>query len=212
MKEMFTRWPGTPPEGRSAARCVVSYPETCGETTVGEGWDLPLSERHWQEAEMAAREELARAVANELEALALAERERLDRDPAVVRALQDIPVAIGTVFGARWEREDSVRYEEAQAAAFPLDGLEGMTDPETLAFDYGRYDGDGPVEWWTDERLLLLRFMRQARGEGLSRLVVDLEKLRERATIQLALAERDFERRYAAPRRAAREAEQRAGG
>ena len=48
--------------------------------------------------------------------------------------------------------------------------------------------------------------MRRACGEGLPRLVQDLEGLRERATVQLILAESDFERRYAAPRKAARDA------
>ena len=201
MTEMFTRWPGTPPEGRDAARCVVSYPTVCGEPTVGEGWDLPLCERHWREAEMAAREELVRAVGNELEALAFAEGNRAEGNRAGAAALGGAGCP-----SLDWTREDSDRYEEALAGAFPLEGLEGLTDPETLRFDYDhRYEGDGPVEWWTDERLLLLRFMRQASGEGLPRLVADLERLRERATAQLALAERDYERRWVARRKAAKE-------
>ena len=206
MRELFRRYnPDTPPEERKGSpACVAPYPEPCGEAAVGEGWDLPLCERHWREAEMSAREELVRAVADELRVLALAEGERAYGNGAVVRALRDIPATVGTVLGAGWEREDSELYAEALAAAFPTD--EGRADPDTLAFDYGRYDGDGPVEWWTDERYLLLRFMRRACGEGLPRLVQDLEGLRERATVQLMLAERDFERRYAAPRKAARDA------
>jgi len=38
------------------------------------------------------------------------------------------------------------------------------------------------------------------------------EGLREHATVQEALAERDYELRYVAPRKAAREAVERAGG
>ncbi len=41
---------------------------------------------------------------------------------------------------------------------------------------------------------------------GLPGLVLDLERLRERATAQLILADRDYEWRYVAPRKAAREA------
>ena len=66
----------------------------------------------------------------------------------------------------------------------------------------------GPVEWWEDARMLLLRFLRQASERGLP----GLARLREWATVQLVLAGRDYERRYAAPRRAAREAKERAGG
>ena len=54
--------------------------------------------------------------------------------------------------------------------------------------------------------------MRLASDKGLPRLMQDLEGVRERATVQQALAERDYERRYVAPRKAAREAKERAGG
>ena len=82
-------------------------------------------------------------------------------------------------------------------------GLAPTTPPREPAWLV--HEGDGPVEWWADERYLLLYFMRRASGEGLPRLVEDLEGLREKATVQLALAERDMDRRYyVVPRRAAR--------
>ena len=64
---------------------------------------------------------------------------------------------------------------------------------------------------WEDARILLLRFLRQASERGLPGLALDLERLRERATVQLRLAERDCGRRYVAPRKAALEAKERAG-
>ena len=42
--------------------------------------------------------------------------------------------------------------------------------------------------------------------------MLDLERLRERATVRRVLAERDYDRRYVAPRRAAKEAKERAAG
>ena len=42
-------------------------------------------------------------------------------------------------------------------------------------------------------------------------MTADLERLREKATVQLVLANADYERRYVAPRKAAREAKERAG-
>ena len=93
-----------------------------------------------------------------------------------------------------------------RAAAFPVEGRDDLTDPETLAFDYDCYEGDGPTEWWEDERYLLLYFIHRASAEGLPRLMRDLEGLRERATAQIVLAYADQGRRYTAPRRTAREA------
>jgi hypothetical protein len=203
MEELFTRYgPEPPPEGHEVPVCVVSYPEPCGEEAVGEGWDLPFCEGHWREAEMSAREELVAAVQNELENLAFAEDQRFHKNKAAVRALRDAGAP-----GLDWTVSDSDAYDAARAAAFPTEGRDDLTDSDTPAYDYGRHEGDGPVEWWSDERYLLLYFMRRASAEGLPRLVQDLEGLRERATVQLALAERDMERRYVVPRKAAREAE-----
>ena len=202
MRDLFTRYdPSTPPEEREGSPvCVASYPEPCGEPAVGEGWGcLALCERHWREAEMAAREELADALDNELENLEFAENQRRHKNEAVVWALRG---AGGP--GLEWAAADSDAYDAARAAAFPTEGREDLTDPGTLAHDYGRHEGDGPVEWWSEERYLLLYFMRRASGEGLARLMRDLEGLCERATVQLALAERDLDRRYVP--RAGREA------
>src|SRR3712207_4953201 len=88
---------------------------------------------------MAARQELVRAVNDDLCALACAEDERAERNGAVVRALRDIPAAVGALFGARWEREDSYRYEEALDAAYPVEGLEDLTDRVATSFDYRQY-------------------------------------------------------------------------
>ncbi len=53
------------------------------------------------------------------------------------------------------------------------------------------------------------RRIRHSRTPGEQAL--DPEGLREQATVQLILAERDYERRYVAPRKAAREAKRQAG-
>ena len=154
-----------------------------------------------------------RTINGDLCALAYAEDQRAERNRAVVRALREIPAAVGAAVGVQWEREDSKRYEEALATAFPPDDLGGHADPETtLGFDYRRhYEGDGPVGWSSDTQNLLLRFLRQASEEGVPHLVADLERLREKATVQLFLAERDYERRWLALPREERRAIIRAG-
>jgi hypothetical protein len=209
MMELFTRYdPTTPEEERKGSPvCVASYPEPCGEPAVGEGWDLPLCERHWREAELAAREELVSELQNELEALVWAEDQRFHKNRAVVRTLRDAGDP-----RLDWTVADSHAYDAALGAAFDVEGRDDLLDPDTLRYDYDRHEGDGPAEWWAAERFLLLYFLRRARAEGLPRLVEDLEGLRERATVQLALAERDMDRRYVVPRKAAREAKERAGG
>ena len=177
---VFSKYnPNTPPEERrNSPACVASYPEPCGERAVGEGWGcLPLCEPHWNEAEIAARYELSYVVGSELDALNNAEAIRPDRNEAVMEAL-DEAAAPG------WEPyADRGRYGEALAAAYPVEGRGDLTDPETRGYDYDRYDGDGPTEWWKDARVLLLRFVRQASERGLPHLVLDLERLRERATV-----------------------------
>ena len=209
MMELFTRYdPTTPEEHRGSPVCVASYPEPCGGAAVGEGWGcLPFCERHWTEAELSAREELVAETQNELENLEFAESQRFHKNGAVVRALR----AAGAP-GLDWTPSDSDAYDAAREAAFLVEGRDDLADPDTPAYDYDRHEGDGPVEWWSDERYLLLYFMRRASTAGLPRLMQDLEGLRERATVQPALAERDMDRRYVAPRKAAREAEKRAGG
>jgi len=211
--ELFRRYPqDTPPgERKGAPVCVASYPAPCGEPAVGEGWGcLPFCEAHWREAEMAAREELSETVEKELEVLTDAEDERFDRNAAVVRALRGASVP-----GLSWELADYDAQDAALAAAFPPGRIEGKTAPETLAFDYDRhYAGDGPVEWWSDACTLLLRFRRQSGARGLPVLTLELEALRERATVQRELAKADYELRYVADaeRQAERQAERREGG
>ena len=172
MRELFTRYaPSTPPEEREGSPvCVAAYPRPCGEAAVGEGWDLPFCERHWREAEMAARDELSYAVGSELDILIGAEKERPDRNAAVVVALFEAAVPA-------WGLEERDRYREAQASAFPVEGRDDLTDPNTLGFDYDRHGDDVPREWWEDARTLLLRFLRQAGDKGLPGLVLDLEGL-----------------------------------
>ncbi len=140
-KETFRRYPpgAAPPEGHEAPVCVVAYPEPCGEPSVGEGWDLTFCERHWREAEMSAREELADALDNELEILEFAENQRHYRNKAVVRALRGANVP-----GLEWAVSDFDAYDAARAAAFPTSSREDLTDPDTLAYDYERHEGDGP--------------------------------------------------------------------
>ena len=65
--------------------------------------------------------------------------------------------------------------------------------------------GKGEEPGWHPLPLLESQPGSSTSGEGLPRLVEDLEGLREKATVQLALAERDMDRRYyVVPRRAAR--------
>ena len=199
MEELFTRYdPTTPPEEREGSPvCVVDHPDAggpCGGPAVGEGWGcLPFCEKHWREAEVAAREELAETVQHEVQILANAERQRFDSNAALVRALKAAEGA-----GPSWGLGDYYEaYRAAEAEAFPAEALGARTDPETLGFDYRRdYEGDGPAEWWSDVALLLVRFLRQASEQGVPNLMRDLERLRERATAQRVPAERDRERRW----------------
>ena len=115
----------------------------------------------------------------------------------MVRALKDANIP-----GLGWVVPDFYAYD---AALYPTEGREVLTNPDTLRYDHRRrYDGNRPTECWADARMLL-RCMRQANEKGLLGLMADLEGLRERAKVQEILAERDYERRYVAPRRAARE-------
>jgi hypothetical protein len=194
MRELFTRYnPNTPPvERKGSPVCVVSYPESCGGVAVGEGWGcLLFCERHWQE-ELAAREELAYAVGGELDTLISAEGQRPDHNRAVVAALR-------TAVVPGWGLEDRGPYEAARAAAFPVEGRDDLMDPDAAGFDYDHHGEDVPSEWWEDARVLLLRFLRQTGHTGLPGLALELERLRERATVQIVLAGRDMEWRYLAP-------------
>ncbi len=203
--DVFTKYgPGPVPE-KGAPVCVVSHPDAggpCGRPAIGEVWCQPFCKVHVREAELAAREEISETVENEISTMIGAEKGRFDTNWHLVQTLgrADIPYLPSSV-------EDVEAYDEAALEAYPPEALEGNIDADTLRFDYDREDAcDGPFDWWSDAQNLLCRFMRQAADKGLSGLLDDLEPLRERATVQMILAERDLERRYAAPRRAAKEA------
>jgi hypothetical protein len=121
-------------------------------------WGLPFCEAHGREAAFAADEELLVSVDMAREGLVEAETNRFCADRALVRALESLPVR---------GRIDYEGHDRAMLAAYPPDKLEGNTDAETLAFDYASDGaGDGPYDWWSDARLLMCRFMRQAAERG----------------------------------------------
>lgn len=137
----------------------------------------------------------------QLEALLSAEDARSGSNKLLVHVLAQAETFASSV-RAEHERDQ----DEALRAAYPP--LEGRIDPDTLVFNYERdYAGDGPVDWWSEGRYLMSRFMRQAHEGGLPELVRGLEVLRERASAQLVQAEEDYDRRYVKPRVRAREAE-----
>ena len=184
--------------------CVVSHPEAggkCPEKAVGTVWHLPFCEVHFVEAEHAAKPELNDEIERGLEAFA----GMVSGGRAPNRAF------LGTQEGAAVPGLGSRHHsdhDEALRSAYPP--IEGMLDPDTLAFDYAPEDddpsdGDGPYDWWNDARELMVRFMREAIEQGLPSLVRDLEYLRERASAQQIQAEDDYERRWVGPRRARRE-------
>ena len=183
--------------------CVVSHPDAgglCGRPGIGLVWNLPFCEVHAVEAEAAALEEIGDDTQMQLEALLSAENARSGSNRLLLHTLEQAQAL------ANKSRTGHTRdQDEALRAAYPP--LEGRIDPDILAFDYeAHYEGDGPVDWWTDAQYLLCRFMREAQGKGLPELVRELEPLRERASAQLVQAEDDYDRRYVTPRRAKREA------
>lgn len=182
--------------------CVVSHTDAggpCPRPAIGEVWSLPFYGLHGREAELAAKFEIEETTERELQVLADAEYERYTTNRYVLAALKAAKAPYDV---------DVSTWEAAIARAYPPDDLEPNTDPDTLGFNYDRdYPGDGPVDWWSDAQLLVCRFMREAEDRGLVSTLPELEALRERATVQMMLAERDYERRYAEPRsRARREA------
>lgn len=205
MMEVFRKYPETTPveERMGSPVCVVSHPDAggeCGRPAIGEVWSLPFCELHGREAELAAKAEIEVTLGRELQVLADTEFERFNTNFHVLEALKAAK--------APYEVEWSI-HEAAMLRAYPPDELAEHTDRDTLTFRYGRdyatgEAGDGPVDWWADACYLLRRFMREAAGRGV--LTDELEYLRERATAQLVLAERDYERRYAEPRRRAKRA------
>ena len=196
---MFRKYGGgeSRPEDKAPIACTVRHPEAggqCEREAIGEMWSLPFCEVHGKEAELAYLEELQETIAYGLDML---------RDDA--RNVLQQPVAEAL---ARIERPAGIDRDAVEAAmreAYPPEELEQHIDPDTLAYDYEKdfMIGDGPYDWWCEARLMVLRFMREARERGSVELLHGLEPLRERATVQQLLVDCDLERRWAAPRREA---------
>ncbi len=193
----FRKYGPAPAEEKDPPTCVVTYPETCGRAAVGEVWGLSFCEAHGDEAVLAARIEAHEDAEREFQALTNAEGERITRNFLIIAALRELRVPGG---GADLETHEA--HDRAILAAYPLD--ESLTDPDTLAFDYDEPDA-GPHDWWSEARETVVRWMREAYEACQSPLLDALEPIRERATVQQQLAHDDMERRWAAPRRAARE-------
>ncbi|MDP9486458.1 MAG: hypothetical protein M3Q49_11880 [Actinomycetota bacterium] len=193
----FRMYPPPPPLETDPPMCVVTYPERCGWVAEGEVWGLPFCRTHGEEAVLAAKIEAHEDAEREFQALTNAEGERITRNFLIIAALRELRVPGG---GADLETHEA--HDHAILAAYPLD--ESLTDPDTLAFDYGEPDA-GPHDWWCEARETVVRWMREAYEAGQSPLLDALEPIRERATVQQELAHDDMERRWAAPRRAARE-------
>lgn len=188
--------PETPEEERKGSPvCVVTYPESCGCPAVGEVWGLPFCEAHGTEAVAAARLEAYEDAGREIDALmGTLEGEHAVRNPLVYEVLR------GAKFPSGYA--DSPGHADAIRRTYALDAAE--TDPATLAHEYDD-EGDTPYDWWCEARELAVGWMREAYEASQRPLLVALEEMRERATVQQELALRDMERRYVEPRRAARE-------
>ncbi len=182
-------------EEKDPPTCVVTYPERCGRSAVGEVWALPFCEVHGTEAVSAARLEAYEDAGRELDALMGGlEGEHAVKNPLVYEALKGAKIP--------GEHPDALAHDPQIRAAYSLDGV--PTDPDTLAHDYDE-ECDTPYDWWCESRELVVGWMREAFESHQPHLVELLEPIRERATVQQELAHDDMERRWAAPRRAARE-------
>ncbi len=193
MKEVFRKYGdgGAGAAHVESIACVVRHPDAggqCEREAVGEVWSLPFCEIHGREAELAYMAEASESVGVELEALFDAERKRHDANRPLIEALDSATKPVEVDFRA---------HEPAMLEAYPPDDLESNTDPDTLSFDYERYGRDTPHDWWCESREMVARFMRQASDRGVP-IVEDLEYLRERATVQELLANRDLDRRWEA--------------
>lgn len=191
----FRKYAPAPAGEEDPPTCAVGYPGPCGRPAVGEVWSLPFCGPHGEEAAAAASLEVREDAEREIEALMANEGGLVVRNPLLRRAMGGIDFLSGAP-----ERD----HDRALGAAYAPD--EALTDPETLAFDYERdFACDGPHDWWSETRELVVRSMREASEAGLPQLLGGLESLRERATVQQELARLDYERRWVAPRRAERE-------
>ncbi len=190
MTEVFRKY-GSGAKRDEPIGCVVAHPDAggkCENPAVGEVWALPFCEVHGREAELAYMDELHETVGNKLDALVGAENERHDRDKDLLAAFGSatVPPCV-----------DHFIHEVAMRDAYPPDELSGNTDPDILRFDYGDPQSN-PYDWWCEARLVVVGFMRQAVERG-PELLDDLELLRERATVQQLLAQRDLDRRWVKP-------------
>lgn len=196
MTEVFTRYGdgGARPAHIAPIACVVRHPDAggqCGREAIGEVWALPFCGVHGREAELAYKDELAETTGLEFEALWDAEMKRADTNWSIMEALEAA------------EKPADVGYDVLRAAmkaAYPPEELADNIDPDILRFDYENYGRDTPVEWWTEARILAVRFMRQATAVPI---LEELELIRERATVQQLLAHRDLDRRWTSQREAA---------
>lgn len=189
MTEVFRRYGDGDPQGRDHVEtiaCVVRHPDAggqCEREAVGEVWALPFCEVHGHEAELAYKTDLAETVDTELEALRGAEAVRVGTDRALLEALQACPDPAHVGYGV---------HKAAMEAAYPPEELADNMDPDIPRFEFGSPAGDTPYDWWCESRELLVRFMRQATSVPI---IKELELVRERATVQELLAERDMDRR-----------------
>lgn len=197
MTEVFTRYGdgGPRPDHVAPKACTVRHPDAggqCPREAIGEVWALPFCEVHGREAELAYRDELAQTNGLEFEALWDAEMKRIRPNWSVMEALEEASAKAAAV--------DHRVLKAAMEAAYPPEELAANIDPDISRYDYERYDGDTPVEWWTEARILAVRFMRQAQSVPI---LEDLELVRERATVQQLLAERDSDLRWTKPKEVA---------
>ncbi len=195
MTEVFTRYGGGEPrrEDKAAMACTVRHPEAggqCEREAIGEVWSLPFCEVHGKEAELSYLEERKETIAYGLDMLRDDGRNVLQQPVVEVLKAVEYPALI-----------DREAVEAAMREAYPPEELEQYIDPDTLAYDYEAViAGDTPYDWWCEARIFVLRWMREAFERGALELLRELELVRERATVQQLLADRDLERRWAAPR------------
>ena len=199
MTEVFRKYGGGEPrpDDKAPIACTVRHPEAggqCQREAIGEVWALPFCEVHGKEAETAYLEERVETIGYGLDMLRDDGRNVLQQPVVEVLKTVEYP-----------SRIDHDAVEAAMREAYPPEELEQHIDPDILAYDYEKdfIIGDGPYDWWCEARLMVLRFMREAFERGSSELLKDLELIRERATVQQLLADRDLERRWAVPRREA---------
>lgn len=196
MTEVFTRYGdgGPRPDDVEPIACVVHHPDAggqCGREAIGEVWALPFCEVHGREAELAYKDELAVTASLEFEALWDAEMKRADTNWSIMEALEAAEKPANV---------DYLIHLVAMKAAYPPEELAANTDPDTLRFDYEIHGRDTPYDWWCESRIMAVRFMRQATAVPI---LEELELVRERATVQQLLAERDLDRRWTSQREAA---------